>query len=119
LAAWNVYDAAQSQLGEMEKFSSQLANISPAQIPLELTSEKTPPAEIAVAHRNLRAELAKIAEAQNDIKAYQAEITRIESQRRTLIAIAVIVIIVFLCIAACGGLFVLNALLSSLSRYAR
>jgi hypothetical protein len=100
----------------MEKLSSQISASTAAQIPAELTTDKTPPAEIAAAYQNFQAEMARIAKAQEGIKTYQAEIKKIEGQRTTMMILIGLGVVVLLGIMACGGFAVLNAILSSLQR---
>jgi len=111
---WQPFDEAQSQFEEIDKLSSQVASINPGQIPVELTSEKTPPAEVAAAYHHFQAELVKIVEAQEHIKAYQTEIQKIENRQKTIAVLIGLAIIVFMAIAACGVLAIINSLLSNL-----
>jgi hypothetical protein len=113
---WGQFDQAQNQLAEMEKLSSQIVASSLADIPTELSGEKTPPAEVAAAHQNFRAEMARIAKAQEGIKTYQAEIKKIEGQRTTMMILIGLGVVVLLGIVACGGLTILSAILDSLAR---
>jgi len=113
---WGQFDQAQNQLTEMEKLSSQIVASSLAQIPTELTSEKTPPAEVAAAYQNFQAEMARIAKAQEGIKTHQAEIKKIEGQRTTMMILIGLGVVLLLGIVACGGFSLLSAILSSLQR---
>lgn len=113
---WQKFEETQSQFKEMEKLASQVASSTPVQVPSELTSDKTPPAEVAAALQNFRGELARISKSQEDIKAYQAEIKKIENQQLTLVIVVGIVLAIVLCIAAFGGIAIVSAILSTLSR---
>jgi hypothetical protein len=116
VTVWEKFDEAQGQVAEMEKLSSQITVSNAAQIPAELTTDNTPPAEVAAAYRNFQAEMARIAKAQEGIKTYQAEIKKIEGQRTTMMILIGLGVVVLLGIMACGGFVVLNAILSSLQR---
>lgn len=91
---WQSFDASQSQLGEIERLAHEVASSTPAEIPSELTSDKTPVAEVAAALQNLQAELAEISKAQANIQAHEAEIQRLKAERQKILIIAVIAIVV-------------------------
>jgi hypothetical protein len=113
---WQRFEESQSQVSEIEKLASQVASSTPAQIPTELTSDKTPPAEVAAALQNFQGELTRINKGQEGIKAYQAEIKKIENQQLTIIIVVGLIIAAVLCIAAFGGLAIVNQILSNISR---
>ncbi|MBK9926321.1 MAG: hypothetical protein IPP66_13655 [Anaerolineales bacterium] len=110
---WQEFDVAQDHVQEMEKRSSQVVIDNFAQLPTELTNEKTPPAEIAAAYQNFQTEMAKISQAQESIKVYQAEIKKIQSQRTTRAILIGIGIVIILAIAVCAGSAIINAIISS------
>ena len=110
---WQEFDEAQHQFDEMNKLAPQIAPSVAAQIPSELTGDKTPPLEVIAAAKNFQAELARIAIAQETIKAYQAEIKKVESQQLTTVIVVGIVIAVFLCFLAFGGIAVINSIVSN------
>ncbi len=93
---WQKFDESQSQVGEIEKLASQVASSTPAEIPSELTGDKTPSAEVAAALHGLQAELVEISKAQASIKAYENEIQRLKAERQKVIAIASAVIVIII-----------------------
>jgi hypothetical protein len=113
---WQRFEESQSQFNEIEKLASQFASSTSAQIPSELTSEKTPPAEVTAALQNFKGELARISKGQEGIKAYQAEIKRIKDQQLAIIIVVGLVITAVLCVAAFGGIAIVNEILSNISR---
>lgn len=115
-ALWQKFEEAQSQFNEMEKLASQIASSTPAQIPSELTNDRTPPAEIATALQNLQMELVRMGKGQDSIKGYQAEIKKIESQQLTIVIAVGLLIAVVLSIMALGGISIVVVLLSNISR---
>ena len=111
-SVWRNWDEAQSQFKEMEKLSSQVASSTPTQIPSELTNEKNPAAEITAASQNFQTELARINKGQEGIKAYQAEIKRIETQQLVTVIVIGIIVAIVLCVVVFGGISVLSSILS-------
>jgi hypothetical protein len=111
---WTKLNSAQSQFKELEKLSSQiLPGSSPAEIPAELTNEKTPPSEIAAALQNLQAELEISKKAQENIRACEAEINRIKQQRMIVTIVVGIILAIFVCAVVFGGISFINSLLSN------
>lgn len=100
---WQTFDEAQSQFSEINQLSSLIVTSIPAQIPSELTDEKTPPAEVAAALRNLQAELARIAESTKGTKAHETEIRRLKNRQKVLVIIAGAIIVTTLCLVATLG----------------
>jgi hypothetical protein len=107
---WERFDKSQSEINEMNSKNEPIAVSTPAQIPGELSTEKTPPAEIAAAYQLFQAELAKIGQFQNTIKEYQSEIKKIEDQQKLIITIAVIGAIILVVVVACLGISLLSSL---------
>ena len=97
---WHKFDEAQSQFNEIEKFASQVTSSTPAQVPSELASARTPPDEVAAALQNFQAELARISKGQEGIKTYQAEIKKIENQQLIAMIVVGVVIAIILCVVA-------------------
>lgn len=94
---WQKFDEAESQFSEINKLTShQIASSTPAPIPSELTDEKTPPAEVAIALKNLQTELSLISKSTESIEDYEIEIQQIEKNRRTAIVIGVVLMIITL-----------------------
>jgi hypothetical protein len=113
---WQKFDEAQSQFNEIEKLASQIASSTPAQIPSELTNDRTPPAEVVAALQNLQMELMRISKGQDTIKGYQAEIKKLESQQLTIVIAVGLLIAIVLSIIALGGILIAVVLLSNISR---
>ena len=109
---WQKFDEAQQQFDEMNKLAPQILSSVAAQIPSELSGHKTPPLEIIAATQNFQAELTRIAKAQETIKAYQAEIKKVERQQLTTVVVVGMLIGVFLCFLAFGGIAIINSLFS-------
>ena len=109
---WERFDKSQREINEMNSRNAPLAVSTPAQIPAELSNEKIPPAEIAAAYQLVQGELARIEQYQNANKGYEAEIKKIEDQRKLIITIVVIVAIILVVIVACLGISLLSSLLS-------
>lgn len=107
---WKQIDDAQSQFNDMEKQAAQFSSITPAPIPSELSTESTPPAEVAMAVKGFRDELTQIGKHQEEIKAHQAEIAKIKSQQTTTFIIAGIVIAIVLCFVVFGGMGIINSI---------
>lgn len=91
---WQRFDASQSQIGEIEKLAHEVSSSTPAEIPSELTGDKTPVAEVAAALQGLQSELAEISKAQASIQTHEAEILRLKAERQKILMIAVIVIVI-------------------------
>ena len=91
---WQRFDASQSQISEIEGLAHEVASSTPAEIPSELTSDKTPVAEVTAALQGLQAELAEISKAQASIQAHEAEIQRLRAERQKILMIAVIAIVI-------------------------
>ncbi len=114
---WGDFDKSQSRSVELGKLFPKIAKCDLAQIPAALTAEKTPPAELDAALAQLNLELAKIAEAQMGIKTYQDEIQNIETERRILISLAVVIIVGVLLVAAVGIVGMISYLLLNVARF--
>ena len=106
---WNKMDEAQRQFNEMEKLSSQVASSTSVEIPSALTGVRTPYAEVVAAAQNFRGEMAQISKGQEGINAYQTEIKKIENQQLTIVIVVSLVLALFVCMAACGGIAILNS----------
>ena len=109
-------DNARNQFTELEKLASQVASSTSAQIPDELTSTKTPPAEIAAALQYFQFELTRINKAQEDITVYQAEINELEYKQRIIVVVFGVIIALVLLAIAFGGMDLINSMMSNVSR---
>jgi hypothetical protein len=110
---WNKLIESQTQFKELEKLSAYLQpGSSPAEIPSELTDEKTPPSEIAAALQSFQAELEVIQKAQEDIKIYEAELNRIKRQRMIVGIVVGLILAILVCAAVFGGVSFIKSLLS-------
>jgi hypothetical protein len=109
-------DNARNQFTELEKLVSQGTSSIPAQIPAELTSTKTPPAEIAAALQYFQLELTRINKAQEAIRGYQAEINEIETKQRVIVVVVGVIIAIVLLAIAFGGMDLITSVMSNISR---
>ncbi len=109
-------DNTRNQFTELEKLASQVASSIPAQIPAELTSTKTPPAEIAAALQYFQSELTRINKAQEAIRVYQAEINELENKQRMIVVVIGVIIAIVLLAIAFGGMDFITSMMSNISR---
>jgi hypothetical protein len=112
---WQRLDEAQRQFDELDKLDSLIKATMLAQLPPELTSEKTPPAEIAAALKNIQAELARIDKSQESIRAYQAEIKFIEKKQLITVIVVGVIMVFILGAIVFGGIAIINSMMENFS----